>query len=118
MVVINNILLILIGCAFIVLMAGFFLVITRNMRQGRVFRRGLAENLETLRMGKMLRALGIDTSSYLHLVPISQINASMKKCEDCDVTEVCDDRLQAGNLHKGAIDFCPNQQCLSEFKGK
>ena len=92
MSILNNLILVLIGFAFVALMAGFFLVIANNMRQGRVFRGKVANHVESLRMGRMLAALGIDTSSYLHDVPVHQVNANLKNCESCTSTDACDDK--------------------------
>ena len=116
MIMLNYVLLILLGFAFIALMAGFFLLIAQNMRQGRVFRRNVAQHIETLRMGKMLGALGIDTSAYLHDLPMHQVNAEVKLCQSCENTGTCDDKLQNDSLTPDDVDFCPNQQSLASYK--
>lgn len=113
--IINFIIYAVIAIAFLVLSISFLVLITRNMRQGRVVRELLAERVETLRMSKMLRALGIDFSQYLHTVPLNKINDSMNKCESCPTIEQCDDELKGGAIKAENIDFCPNQECLSKF---
>lgn len=117
MEIFNKFILVLVGLAFVVTAVSFALLITRNMRQGRVFRRQLAEKVDSLNMGRMLRALGIDLSAYLHKVPVAQVGDSAKNCDTCDSTEQCDEALnQHAKLEPDDIDFCPNQQCLSTFK--
>lgn len=115
MTVLNTIALIIIAIAFMALSIAFLLLITKNMQQGRVVRQQLAKRVESLRMSKMLRALGIDFSSYLHTVPLTKINDSMNKCENCSTLDICDDRLQQDKISPEDIDFCPNQDCLSKF---
>ena len=67
-------------------------------------------------MAKMLRALGIDYSAYLHQVPVNKIKDSAGKCETCPTTGICDEKLEQGSLTSEEIDFCPNQECLTRFK--
>lgn len=113
--ILNNIILVLLAIAFAVLVIGFLMLITRNVIQGRVVRHKLAERVESLRMSKMLSALGIDFSSYLHQVPLNKINESMNKCDDCSTLDQCDDKLQQEIIEPEEIDFCPNQECLTKF---
>ena len=116
MAIINNLLLLMIALAFVVMTVGFLLVISKNVRQGMLFRQKLAARMRALRMDKMLSALGMDLSSYLHNVPASRVIESANRCQDCMATDECDDRLAAGAVATDAIDFCPNQDELSQFK--
>lgn len=111
----NYIIMAVMAIAFIVLSVGFVLLITRNVKQGRVVRHKLAERVESLRMSKMLAALGIDFSSYLHQIPLNKISESMNKCDDCSTLDQCDDKLQQEIIKPEEIDFCPNQECLTKF---
>ena len=113
--ILNYLILILLAVAFVAVGIGFILLITRNVKQGRVIRHKLAERIESLRMAKMLKALGIDFSSYLHQVPLNKINESMNKCGDCSTIDQCDDKLQQESISPEEIDFCPNQECLTKF---
>jgi hypothetical protein len=113
--ILNYIILILLAVAFIAVGAGFILLITGNVRQGRVIRQRLAERVESLRMRKMLKALGIDVSSYLHQVPMNKIKESMNKCDDCSTIDQCDEQLQQETFTPEKIDFCPNQECLTKY---
>lgn len=115
MSIFNYIILILLAVAFAVVGLGFILLITRNVKQGRVIREQLAERIESLRMSKMLKALGIDFSTYLHQVPLNRINESMNKCDDCPTIDRCDEKLQQDTITPEEIDFCPNQECLTKF---
>ena len=116
MEIFNKFILVLVGLAFVITAISFALLITRNMRQGRVFRRQLAEKVEHTRLGRMLAALGIDLASYLHKVPVAQVGESSNNCDSCVSTEQCDDALQQESLQPEDIDFCPNQGSLSRFK--
>lgn len=113
--ILNYLILIILALAFLVVGVAFLLLITRNVKQGRVVRHQLAERVETLRMSKMLKALGIDFSSYLHKVPLSKINQSMNNCGNCSTLEQCDEKLQEPEIKPEEIDFCPNQECLTKF---
>ena len=104
-----------IGITFLILAVFFVLLISKNMRQGMEVRRSIAARVESLRMSKMLRALGLDLSRYLYTVPLHKINDSMNKCEACQTTEVCDDKLQSGHIEPDQIGFCPNHECLGKF---
>ena len=115
MIVVNYIVLALLAIAFVVLAVGFLMLITRNMRQGRVVRQHLARRVESLRMSRLLNSLGIDFSKYLHIVPISKINDTMNKCETCLTSDYCDEQLAKPNLTIDNIDYCPNSDCLRQF---
>jgi hypothetical protein len=85
------------------------------MQQGKVVRQKIAQRVESLRMSKMLKALGLDFSQYLYTVPLHKINDSMNKCESCHTTDICDNKLQQGHIEPDQIDFCPNHECLGKF---
>ncbi|MCP4077751.1 MAG: hypothetical protein GY744_16385 [Gammaproteobacteria bacterium] len=115
MAIISYILLAILGIAFTIVGLYFLILITRNVKQGLVVRHLLAKRVESLRMTKMLRGLGLDFNQYLHTVPLSKVSESMGKCESCPTTEICDDKLKQGSLEIQDIDFCPNQECLGKF---
>lgn len=115
MVAVNYLLLAILAIAFMVLGFGFLLLITRNMRQGRVVRQHLAKRVETLRMSRMLQSLGIDFNKYLHTEPVSKINESMNKCDVCVTTDTCDARLDKSDIALDNIEFCPNKDSLNEY---
>ena len=103
------------GILFLILALFFVLLISRNLQQGKRVRQKIAERVESLRMSKMLKALGLDFTQYLYTVPLHQINDSMNKCEQCATTETCDEKLQQPHIEADEIDFCPNHECLGKF---
>lgn len=115
MSIISLLLFVLMSLAIIVLAVSFALLVMRNMKQGQLVREQLAQRVETLRMSKMLKALGLDFRGYLYRVPLSKISSSMKNCENCSTTDQCDEMLKQPEIDPAQIDFCPNQDCLSQF---
>lgn len=115
MEIINYIVLAILGIALTVVSLYFLILIANNVRQGRVVRKLLAERVESLRMSKMLHALGLDFNKYLHSVPLCQINESIGKCETCSTTDECDQKLKVDKVGIKDIGFCPNQECLGQF---
>lgn len=105
----------ILGLTFTLLGIFFVLVIAKNVKQGKKVREQLAQRIETLRMSKMLRALGLDFSEYLYKVPLSKINGSMNNCENCDAIGQCDNALQQEKIKPEEIDFCPNNECLGQY---
>ena len=67
-----------------------------NTRAGMKYRQVLAEQLDRLRLGKMLTALGIDTDSYLSSERVVDIHKQMERCTACANTEECDTQLAEG----------------------
>ena len=116
MTIISYILLAIIAIAFTLLALFFVLLISRNVREGKVVREQLALRVENLRMSKMLRALGLDFSKYLYSVPLTKISHSMNNCDKCDATDQCDEKLKQPEIKPDEIDFCPNHECLGKFK--
>ena len=53
--------------------------IVRNLRQGLKFREALVQRADALRLGRMLRALGVDLAAYLHEQPLTRIEAQMRR---------------------------------------
>ena len=89
-----------------------------NTRAGMKYRRGMAEQLARLRLGKMLTALGIDTDSYLSSERVVDIQKQMERCDACANTEECDTRLGAGAVDAGSIDYCNNEASLRDITGQ
>ncbi len=86
-----------------------------NTRAGMKYRQTLAEQLERLRLGKMLTALGIDTDSYLSSERVVAIREQMDRCNDCTNTGECDTRLAEGTVDTGSISYCNNEASLQEI---
>lgn len=104
---------------FGLLMAAFagllFAAIIFNLNAGRKYRQTLARDIDRLRLGKMLGALGIDVSAYLHSERILDIQQQMSRCSDCARTAECDDRLAGGKVDAAEIGFCNNEQSLQQI---
>lgn len=95
-----------------------FAAIVFNLKIGKRYRRRLARELERLRLAKMLAALGVDTSVWLHSERIVDIHNQMKRCAGCAQTAKCDDRLAGGDVDPGQIGFCDNEQSLKDLLEK
>jgi hypothetical protein len=92
-----------------------FAAIVFNLRVGKKYRQSLARDIDKLRLSKMLAALGIDVTSYLHSERILDIQQQMNRCSDCARTAECDDRLAAGKVGAAEIGFCNNEQSLHQI---
>jgi len=90
-------------------------VIMRNVIVGMEFRKRLAQQVNALRLNKMLAALGIDVNSYLHKERIIDIEQQIDKCSSCQNTETCDDQLAKGTITAGNIDYCNNEEALQQI---
>jgi hypothetical protein len=110
--VVTMLLLGLLLASFIVLL---LVAITFNTRAGMKYRQGLADQLDRLRLGKMLTALGIDTNSYLSSERAVDIRKQMERCNACANTEECDTQLAAGATDTGSIDYCNNEASLQKI---
>jgi hypothetical protein len=86
-----------------------------NTRAGMKYRQTLAEQLERLRLGRMLTALGIDTESYLSSERVVAIREQMDRCNACVNTGECDTRLAEGAVDAGSISYCNNEASLQEI---
>jgi len=86
-----------------------------NTRAGMKYRQVLAGQLDRLRLGKMLTALGIDTNSYLSSERTVDINKQMEHCIACANTEECDTRLAEGTVDTGSIGYCNNEASLQKI---
>jgi len=107
----------LIAFSVLALLVGVFMVllpvaIIFNMKAGMKYRQDLAHRLEKLRLGKMLVALGIDTSEYLAQSPGIEIRNHMERCSACSNTAECDDKLAHNDIDADRINFCNNEESL------
>jgi hypothetical protein len=85
------------------------------MKAGRRYRAAMAEQLKTLRLNKMLTALGIDTNQYLHSQRAVDIHNHMERCSQCENTEECDESLSANTVSTHNIDYCNNEASLKDI---
>jgi len=108
----------LLGLSLAVFAVSLFLAIVFNVRIGIKYREPLARKLHALRLSKMLSALGISTTEYLHTENIVTINEQMERCSECVNTEECDDNLSNDNIDVDGIDFCNNESSLKDMVSK
>lgn len=108
----------LLGLLLTVFAALLLIAILYNVKAGARYREPLAEKLQSLRLNKMLSALGIDTYQYLHKESVVTIHDQMKRCSECDNIEECDDTLSTENLDANNFDFCNNESSLKEMLSK
>ena len=85
----------------------------RHLKRGVEFRGIVARKVQSLRLHKMLGAVGIDPSRYLDRASVPAIEQHVRSCENCPNTGICDERLGA---EQGAArdysSFCPNFESL------
>ena len=98
--------------SFVVLLA---VAIVFNFHAGMKYRVALAERLSTLRLGRMLGALGIDIDAYLAKERVVDIHQQMQRCSECDNVVPCDAGLADGTLKPDNIGFCNNEQALQDL---
>ena len=89
-----------------------------NVNAGRKYRKSLAAKVDQLRLSKMLTALGIDVTAYLHSESMVDIHRHMSRCSACENTAICDDNLASGEIDSADIGFCNNEQSLQEMVRK
>jgi len=89
-----------------------------NTRAGMKYRQRFAEQLQQLRLGKMLTALGIDTDHYLSSERVVDIREQMERCNNCGNTGECDTRLAEGAVAADSIDYCNNEATLRKITGQ
>ncbi len=106
---------VLLGLLLLVFTVLLPLSVVFNTRSGMNYRRVLARQLGKLRLGKMLKALGIDTNRYLSTEYVANIHKQMERCTACTNTEKCDTRLAEGDVTAEQIDFCNNEESLQKI---
>jgi hypothetical protein len=89
-----------------------------NVRAGEKYRKGLAEKVNRLRLGKMLMALGVDINIYLNTERSVEIQQHIDRCAACSNTVECDDRLADQDIAPDNIGFCNNEASLREIAKK
>jgi len=104
----------LFGVFSLIFLVLLVVAIVRNLRTGIGFRKGVARQLSTLRLDRMLGILGIDRTAYLHGQPIVDIRQQMKRCSGCANTRQCDQVLDEGAGDQ--TDFCPNEATLKKVR--
>ena len=85
-----------------------------NMKLGLRYRRNLARRLDQLRLSRMLTALGIDTTRYLHETAMVDVHRHMQRCSECEQTGDCDEALSKG-VDPDTLDYCNNAEELRQL---
>lgn len=115
--IVSLIITLLLAALMLYLLVRLPLAILGNLRAGHRFREGLAQALEELRLARMLRHLGIDSSSYLHEQQGLEIKKHIERCDNCDAKEQCDDVLdKAPTANVDSLGFCANIEDLKEMR--
>lgn len=107
----GNIFLIAIVVASLLIVIGLSRAIIRNSHTGMLHRDKLLERIKSLRLHKMLAAIGIDDRKYLYKANLADIETHMQRCEQCDARQECDEDLEQG-MAKNADAYCPNNEDL------
>ena len=95
------------------------LAIGTNFAIGRQVRAGLRHRVTRLRLGRMLARRGIELDSYLHEVPMTDLEGQIRACENCEQTTVCNRTLAKGGTDSASeFGFCPNDATLTGYKDK
>ncbi len=89
--------------------------VQQSSQQRREMRIQLRQRIESLHLPKILQALGIGFGNYLYKVPLDKIDECVSRCETCSSNIQCDQTLMTPELNPDDIDFCPNQQHLSQY---
>lgn len=107
-----SLLTILIVAVFAVLLPIAFIF---NFKTGMAYRERLAEQIDKLRLGKMLGALGVNIDTYISKERAVDIRDQMARCKACANTATCDERLEQEDITADSIDFCNNEKSLQEM---
>lgn len=108
----GNIFLIITVLATLLIVIGLSRAIIRNSLTGMLHREKLLERIKSLRLHKMLAAIGIDDKKYLYKANLTDIETHMRRCEECDAKQQCDEELAHESV-KNADQFCPNSEDLA-----
>ncbi len=111
---------IIVGGALLLMVGGFvlrlFFLIFLNLIKGRQFHQALEQEFDKLRLSRMLTALGINKSKYIHNTDVLSIKQQMDSCSQCGNTDECDSQLSDGKIEIDSIHFCDNEESLKEIK--
>lgn len=98
----------------LLLLVRLVIAIRKNFQTGQSFRNKLADRISELRLAKMLKARKIDLSAYLHTGSITEIEQTLRSCQNCNVKITCDEELEDENRSSFDGGFCPNDDLLKK----
>ncbi len=92
-------------------MAVLIAAIVANIRQGERWREAVLERMGGLRMKRALIQRGIDPRRYVHEERAVDLEAQLRRCEQCTHEAGCDEALAQGRF----ADFhdCPNDAAMA-----
>lgn len=99
----------------VVFVISLFVAIIFNVKAAEKYRHRLAKRVESLRLNKMLTALGIDVDAWLHSENILDVKRQMSRCSECGNTEQCDETLSGSKVDAADIGFCNNEKELQKI---
>ncbi len=102
------------GMAYFIIMMVFR--IRNNVVTGYRFRDALTEELNRLRLSRMLQALGFNIDQYTHTQNVVDIQRQMKNCASCANISTCDEKLEKGEVDPDYMDYCANADDLQRMK--
>ena len=108
------VLLVIASCALLV--AGLVMLFNciQSSRFLRSYRQGLRQRIASLRIHRMLEALGVSRRSYMSKAAFSEVETHLDRCQQCPNTPECDAALEQGDTSNGEA-FCPNFRKLVKF---
>jgi hypothetical protein len=110
---------VIVGGALILLLVWFLLrlsyIIMQNLINGRKFHQSLLQELNHLRLSKMLTALGINKTAYVYQTKVNDIHKQLESCSSCTNTDECDEKLSDSEINVSEIGFCDNEADLVEM---
>ena len=86
--------------------------IRSNVRIGQSFHDSLISEISHMRMGKMMDALGISKTKYIHQESVLDINHQIDNCKACDNTIECDEKIASNDIVVENIHFCDNEESM------
>ena len=110
---------VIVGGALMLLLVWFLLrlsyVIMKNLINGRKLHQSLLQELNHLRLSKMLTALGINKTAYVYQANVNDIRKHMENCSSCAYTDECDKKLSDPDINVSGISCCNNKADLVEM---
>ena len=91
------------------------LIFILNVSVGSPYRATLAKQIQSLRLHKMLHALGIDTYKYILRQNTELIKQQKEHCSQCSNTRECDEQLSNDSIQPDNIDYCNNKNSLQQL---
>ncbi len=98
---------VLMVAAVVGVIAALMIAILHNIRQGERWREALLARMESLRMARALRQRGIDPRRHVHEESVLDLEAQLRRCEDCEQGRECDRALAEARFAE--FDGCPNE---------